>query len=509
MTEPLTQPVNPEDLPRAEAFTRETQTKIDRCSADGGGLVEIPAGIHYTTGLRLRTGVTLHLGPATVLKAWPAITETTPRARVGSRRKPCLILTEDCEHCGLSGPGVLDGNGYAFWDPPLRQLGKDPEELGLGSWWEQDSPFWREKAERLSPLVEFHNCRDVRVQDITIRNSPGWTLHLTGCERCWVERVIIDNPLYGPNTDGLDINGCRSVHVHGCDITCGDDAIILKAFEEAGPCEQITVSQCRLATHCAALGIGAEIHHPIRDVVFTACVVPKALRILQIELWTPGLVENVSVSHIVGANITDIPLERVAYIDVQHHRREDGTLGHVRNVTVSDIQARTRGRILLTAADGATIEDVTLRDLRLLVDELEDPEVSVPESRSSQMSNDNPETRAMRALLVADNVRRLVVDNLDVRWPDQQRRHPQSNDPARSAREMSAEGQYGADQYAENGFDGDQRKRKAVYGNVPMALFGLRRCQGVRLSAPFAEPFAGAPRRLESDSLDVFESGHP
>jgi len=468
-------------------------------------VVESPTGSHYVTGLRLRTGVNLYLGPTTVLRAWPEITEITPKGRVGSKRKPCLILTEDCERCGLSGPGVLDGNGYAFWDPPLRQLGKDPEALGLGSWWEKDSPFWREKKERLSPLVEFCNCRDVRVQDITIRNSPGWTLHLTGCDRCWVERVIIDNPLYGPNTDGIDINGCRSVHIHGCDITCGDDAIILKAFEEAGPCEQITVSQCRLATHCAALGIGAEILHPIRDVVFTACVVPKALRILQIELWTPGLVENVSVSHIAGANVTDIPLERVVYIDVQHHRRKEGALGHVRSVTVSDIQARTRGRILLTAADGATIEDVTLRDLRLLVDEIEDPEISVPESRSSQMSNDSPETRAMRALVVADNVRRLFVDNLYVRWPDPQRRQPETNDPAQSARQMAAEGQYGADQYADNGFDGDQRKRRAVHGDVTMALFGLRRCRGVRLSAPFAEPFAGAPRLMETDSADVIQ----
>jgi hypothetical protein len=295
------------------------------------------------------------------------------------------------------------------------------------------------------------------------------------------------------------------VHVHGCDITCGDDAIILKAFQEAGPCEQITVSHCTLSTHCAALGIGAEILHPIRDVVFTACCVPKALRMLQIEVWTAGLVENVSVSHVVGANVTDIPLERVVYIDVQHHRREDGALGHVRNVSVSDIQARTRGRMLLTAADGATIEDVTLRDVSLRLEEIEDPAVAVPESRSSQMSNDNPQTRAMRALLVADNVRRLRVDNLNVRWPDPARRNPPEDDPSCGAKLMVEEGRYGADAYAGNGFDGDRRKREAVAKEVPMCLFGLRRCRDVWISAPFAEPFAGAPRLTQTDSVNVRE----
>lgn len=470
------------------------QRSIDMVSAAGGGVVRIPSGSYAILPIELRSDVILDLAPTAVLFAWPRIADYPgyqKDATTGGRGKYSLISAHGCRRCGISGIGTIDGNGEAFWDEPLRTLasrGHTRESLGLPAYGEDDSPFWRPVRPRPSPLVEFNRCIDVRVADVRIAGSPGWTLHLLGCRRVWVERITIANSMYGPNTDGIDINGCRDVVIHGCDITCGDDAVIVKAFADAGSSEHITVSQCVLRTHCAALGIGAEVEKPIRNIVFSDCVVPKALRILQIELWTAGLVENVVVSNIAGDTMTDIPLERPIYIDVQHHGRSDGALGHVRNVVVSGMVAQTRGRIVMTAADGATIEDVTLRDIQLRVPEIEDPESSVPTSRSSQMSNDSPQTRSKRAFVVADNVHRLLVDGFSIRPPSDNHR-------------IADDAEHGVDFRATNGLNDDRRKIAATGTDTPMGLFHLRRCRQVRIRAPFAEPY-GSAKRLECTECD-------
>lgn len=345
---------------------------------------------------------------------------------------------------------------------------------------EDDSPFKIAHRERLMPMVELRNCRRVRISDITLKDSAGWTLHPALCEDVWITRLTIDNDLYGPNTDGIDISGCRNVWVTDCKISCGDDAIILKAMEHTQSCEHITVTGCILRTHCAALGLGAETFHPIREVTFANCVVPKALRIVQIELWQPGLVENVTISNITGANMTDIPLERPLYIDIQQHRRGDGApLGMVRNILIQGVTCLSRGRCLFTAQEGSTIEGLTLRDIHITVPEIEDPEKSVPSSRSSQMSNYCPESRAQRALFVFDNCKRVLLDNIQVTWPDE--------DPAAQALRVSSDD---GRSYPGNGrFNDDRRKIDAVSKDVPMQPYFTRNTVDFIVNAPFLKGY--------------------
>jgi len=50
--------------------------------------------------------------------------------------------------------------------------------------------------------------------------------------------------------------------------------------------------------------------------------------------------------------------------------------------------------------------------------EIEDPMETVPRSTSMQLSNFNPQTRACRAAVVADNVRRLTLRDVEYRWPE-------------------------------------------------------------------------------------------
>ncbi|MEY4003787.1 MAG: hypothetical protein RIT07_1829, partial [Bacteroidota bacterium] len=58
--------------------------------------------------------------------------------------------------------------------------------------------------------------------------------------------MFLDNHDFGPNNDGLDINGCRDLVVANCRIRGCDDNIIIKATPDARSSERITVSNCIL-----------------------------------------------------------------------------------------------------------------------------------------------------------------------------------------------------------------------------------------------------------------------
>lgn len=46
---------------------------------------------------------------------------------------------------------------------------------------------------------------DIQISDVTLRDSPFWTLHPYDCQNVTIRNVTILAPLSGaPNTDGID-----------------------------------------------------------------------------------------------------------------------------------------------------------------------------------------------------------------------------------------------------------------------------------------------------------------
>jgi hypothetical protein len=462
--------------PRARAGL--IQAAIDGA---GGAPVVVPPGTWTVTTIRLISGTTLHLARGAVLRCHDVLADYPQPERhsdAGNKdRQPWhLIGAYDATDIAITGEGVIDGNGFAFWERPMIEnfkagidVDRYCDEHGLPPVYRNKfHPWYREKKTRISPLLEIDRCRGVRLDGFTIRDSPGWTVHLNTSDDIRIRGVTVRNSLFGPNTDGFDINGCRDVIVADCDLTCGDDAIIIKSMADSRSCERIAVTNCIVASNCAALGLGAECAHAIRDVTFSNCVIRQALRAIQIEMWESGLIENVTFTNITGTTNCPIPLQRAIYLDIQHHGRTDGQLGRMRNVLISNVALTTRGRIVATAADGACIDGLVLRDIHLTYPAIEDASVTVPQYRSGQMSNDCPESRAVNAVLVADNVRRLVVDNIQATWP---------NDPGNPA-----------DATADT-------ETNPHHTNPPMHALFLRNCTGV-VDVPLLTAHRGAERTV-------------
>jgi polygalacturonase len=386
------------------AVTAGVQRAIDAAAASDDGVVMAPPGTYEVCTLFLRSRVTLHLCPGAVLRACPDLDLYPELSRGHNKdRQPYhLIYADGCEDICIRGQGTIHGNGPAFWEGLVFA----------------DMPWIKAKPRRVSPLIEIRNCKNVVLQDFTINDSPGWTVHPYNCDQVRIEGITINNHMYGPNTDGIDVNGCRYVFISNCRIHGCDDNIIIKATEDARASEYITVANCVLESNCAAIGLGAETRSGIRHVAVSNCAVINSIRMLQIIMWDGGVVDDVVFSNITGRALTEFGTDRAIHFDIQEHKRANPDLGRMRNIQVSNLVCQTRGRVLLTAQDGAWLENIVLRDVRLVYPEVEDPAVTVPKSRSSQLSNFSPEARVARAAVVADNIKNLVLDNVAATWPD-------------------------------------------------------------------------------------------
>lgn len=383
--------------------TRAIQAAIDHAAGpQGGGHVVVPRGRFRTGTLHLRSRMTLELRPGAVLEGSPDIADYEAlQAGHNKDVQPYQLLKLDnLEDVRLAGPGRIDGNGPAFWHA-------DPLP---GGW-------FRELGPRPSPLIQCVDCRNLAIEGVQIAHSPGWTLHLKRCSNVRVHGIAILNNLFGPNTDGIDIDGCRDVRVSDCLIEAGDDAVVLKTTPDSQSCERVVVANCTIATNCRALKLGAhESFHDMRDVVFSGCVVRQCVAVVGIYCRNGGTLENVVAANIVGHAFSNPDFNQSIHIDLAR-RTPAARLGRIRNILLENMILHSSGPVLITGDPAQPVENVTLRNLQLHPARVHDPFPSGLTASGMQFSPAAPAARAARAAVVAENVSGLTVAGTGVVWP--------------------------------------------------------------------------------------------
>jgi hypothetical protein len=412
--------------------TKAIQLAIEAVAQSGGGKVTLPGGKVFKSGsLFLHSHVQMHIQTGAVLLGSPNKADYVLIDRplfyyqrlknhpLGFKRQH-LLNVMDCKNVIIDGGGTIDGSGRSFWKPFA----------------DEQLPMWIEaELDRVSNLVEVHRCSNLKIKDITLKNSPEWTLHIFDSEDVQVDGITIDNGLFGPNNDGIDITGSRRVRVANCNITTCDDGICLKSAEKGGPCENIAVSNCIIQTSCVALKIGSETFQDIRNVLMNNCVVTQSSRAIGIYSVHGGTIENIRFSNIV-AN-TNAPLVLNRPIQIMSHNTKDRHIdsnivykpGLVRNIWVEDFFCETEGRIFITAEEGHWLENIHLNRVNLQYAYIESPNPLSSQATSSHFAGLHPDDKIANAAIICRNIRELYINDLQLQWPEKQlpkawKKHP-------------------------------------------------------------------------------------
>ena len=100
--------------------TGRLQQAIDEASAAGGGRVLVPAGVHRTGSLQLRSDIELHLEAGATLQLvpepelYPPVTARWEGAPVDVHRPG--LYASGARNVAITGFGTIDGGGQAWWE---------------------------------------------------------------------------------------------------------------------------------------------------------------------------------------------------------------------------------------------------------------------------------------------------------------------------------------------------------------------------------------------------------
>jgi Endopolygalacturonase len=283
---------------------------IAECAERGGGTVRVPAGVWLTGPIHFRDGVRLHLETGATVRFSRNFSDYLPP--VYSQRGGAWLFNyspqlyaRDVKRIAITGEGVLDGQGDAWWDWKLRQPGMNE----LFSMMARGVPieervFGSEAAGVRPPMLQFLDCRDILIEGVTFRNGPSWMLHPVRCDNVTIRGVTIYGE--GHNNDGIDPDCCRNVLIEDCRIDAGDDCIVLKAGRDQDgwtygrPTENVVVRRVTSRQGHGGFVIGSEISAGVRNVLVEDCDFANTERGIFIKSapGRGGFIENIHVRRI-------------------------------------------------------------------------------------------------------------------------------------------------------------------------------------------------------------------
>ena len=334
--------------------TTAIQAAIDDLAAAGGGTLILPKGEFLSGALFLKPTVNLELQEGAILKGSPNIDDypVLPDRFEGhfQDRHASLINVEKHDHLRITGPGMLDGNGEAYW--------------------KLNAPLGRPR------LVFVRDSSDVQISGVDFMNSGSWNLHLYNCHDVTVDncRFEISNTGKGPSTDGTDVDSCHDVTIRNCFYSVNDDCVCLKGNRydgldqkpESPPVANVHITGCTFVRGMGALTLGTEATN-IHDVEFEQSTVKGNIPMLRIKLRpdTPGQdYENVKVH--------DITLDgkgKILSFELTHGTKVAPTLPKaiIKNIDVENIKGTFGVMGSIAANDNTLISGITLKNFDVTV----------------------------------------------------------------------------------------------------------------------------------------------
>lgn len=325
---------------------------IEQSSLQGGGVVLVPSGLWLTGPIILKSNVNLHLKRDAILfftddfdqyKLIAANWEGQP-----AWRNQSPISGTDLTNIAITGSGVIDGNGDAWrmvkkskltdsqwknlvnsggvvdkssqiWYPSEKSLaGSKDKKAGVMTAGTSSSDYEHIKDFLRPNLLVLTNCKKVLLEGVTIQNSPAWNLHPLLCEDLTLRRLLVRNPWYGQNGDGVDIESCKNVLIEDCTFDVGDDGICIKSGrdksgrERGKPTENVLIRNNVVYHAHGGFVIGSEMSGGAKNIWVQDCSfigTDIGLR-FKTKRGRGGTVENIFIENI---NMIDIPGEAILF----------------------------------------------------------------------------------------------------------------------------------------------------------------------------------------------------
>ena len=281
---------------------------IKELSKQGGGHVIVPKGVWKTGPIVMRSNIDLHLSKGATLlfsENRELYVQESDSLRDGSKKCNAFIRGSKLENVGITGKGVIDGQGFIWRPIKEKKVVRDgglndvwEEALALGGTLKQDDKTYRiwypfnlkpelgipniaatpEAQSNMRPtLVNIVDSKNVVIEGVTIRNSPKLHLVPTRIQNLIIENVTIDCPWWAQNGDAIDPGNVQVALIAGCSVNCGDDGLCMKGGAgqkgvDAGPQRDLLICNDTVYRAHGGFVIGSEYSGGMQRIIVKDCV---------------------------------------------------------------------------------------------------------------------------------------------------------------------------------------------------------------------------------------------
>jgi polygalacturonase len=380
--------------------TRAMQAAIDKCG-DRGGKVVVPSGRYLLGQIELRSNMELHLAPGSVLQASVSLADfpTQKAINENNEHRP-FIFGAGISNLSITGMGVIDGSGPAYWG--------------------------KEDRDRIRFGLIVQGCNNVKVRDISIRDTPMFLMGVMDCDNVVVDGVTLTAPADSPNTDGLQVIDSHDVRISNCLISVGDDGIVPKMRKRM--IERLQVNNCRITSDDGAIKFGTRSSSGMRDSHFSNITITDSRYGIAMFMIHGGIYENIRFSNIRiatgGRHRRHYPIfadidDRADSVELQG--TQNRPLGRINGITFDGIDISTGGNIMIAGHPKSPVTDLTIRNMRMRVTKVQD----LPNLKGKPLGNrtfkpvpGSSDFTGENAHIVLGNVAGAQLSGIDVKVDD-------------------------------------------------------------------------------------------
>lgn len=399
---------------------------ITAASKAGGGTVYFPAGKYLTGSIHLKSNITILIDAGAELHFSNNFNDYLPMVEtryegVDVTSFSPLFYAYKAENIAIMGRGIIDGHGKKWWDYVEGFKDNQPrnkwqllfDSLNKNITMPEDAKQMKRGFLR-PPFIQPMYCKNILIEGISIRNSPFWTVNPEFCENVTVHAVTIKNP-HSPNTDGINPESCKYVHISNCHISVGDDCITIKSGKDAPgrakaqPAEDYTITNCTMLSGHGGVVIGSEMSGGVKKIIISNCVFDGTDRGIRIKTsrGRGGVVEDIRVDNIIMRNIS----EQAIVLDMQYDKSLPAPVSErtpqFKNIHFSNIIAQAKNAGLINGLEEMPVENITFSNMQL---DTENGFV-IRQARNIEFHQVNITTQ-MGAALKTENVKGLEIDGV-------------------------------------------------------------------------------------------------
>ncbi len=286
---------------------------IQKVSASGGGKIVFPKGTYFCKGpIHLKSKINIHFNEGSTIVFSEDAKDYLPLQLVRwegveiYNYSPYIYAINE-KDIAITGTGTLNGNAIeqiGKWKQKQKPAQNLSRLMGKDLVPVKERIFGEGHFLRMS-FIQFMNCSNILIKDISIENVPFWVIHPTYSDNITIKNVNVNCPKI--NNDGIDVDSSQDVFIENCKFNAGDDAIAIKSGRDQD---------------------GWRVNKPSKNVVIRNCFAENVLHGLAFGSEMSGGMENIYIDNFFMRNVKQYAIQFKA-------NKDRG--GYIRNVFIDGV----------------------------------------------------------------------------------------------------------------------------------------------------------------------------